>query len=80
MSEQSARAEQLAKIPETITRDAYLSLVEGLGFDVEDLISLNFHPRSVEAVVLARDENGDRYPADNHELATHVVSIKVVDA
>jgi hypothetical protein len=42
-------------------------------------VSLVFHSRSIEAVVLARDENGDRYPAGNYELATHTVSVKVVD-
>jgi len=79
MSHEQTRAEQLAGIPETITREAYLALVRGAGFEIDDLVSLRFNAHSIEAVVFALDSEGKPYPGDHDEAAVHQISIKVVD-
>lgn len=66
-------------IPETITRERYRALVEGAGFDVNELVSLRFEVNGIYAEVYATDENGRRFTADGKTVATHNVCIKVID-
>lgn len=74
-----SRADQLARIPESISRVDYLRLIESVGFDVHDLVSLEFHRDVITAVVAARDEQGYHYAsgATGDEFAVHRVSIPV---
>lgn len=68
----------LPGVPESITRKAYLALIESLGLETKDLRSLEFKHNAIYAEVIARDEHGDRY-AVGDEIATHRVCVKVVD-
>lgn len=67
-------------VPTKIPRADYLALIESLGLDLNDLTKLVFHLNSVEACVLARDEQGHHYVVpDTNEAAMHVISIPVED-
>lgn len=45
-------------VPESITREQYVSLVSAVGFDVKDLKSLEFRQDGIYAEVYFRDEEG----------------------
>lgn len=68
-------------MPGTIRRADYVRLIESLGFDLADLVSLHFGARSIEAVLDARDEQGRTYidSARPDEIARHHIQIAVVD-
>lgn len=65
-------------IPERISPADYRRLIESLGLDVEHLVSLTFHPRSIEAEVVALNAAGEPY-AEGDDIATHQISIPVED-
>lgn len=66
-------------IPESISREDYVRLVESIGLSVTDLRSLEFGHDSIEAEVFARDPETGRHYAEGNEIATHHIRIKVVD-
>ena len=66
----------LPGIPESIMRDDYLRLIEGVGFKVDDLVSLEFKTEGIYAEVYASDAKG-RYIVDGDEPATHRVFIRI---
>lgn len=67
-------------VPEKISRTDYLRMVESVGFELNDLVSLIFHVDSIEAVVLARAADGRCYAQpDTGDTATHHISIRVED-
>jgi len=47
-------------VPESITRDAYIKLIEASGLDPVDIKELMFCADGIYATVFARDENGAR--------------------
>lgn len=67
-------------VPESLTREQYLSLIEPLGFDVKTLRSLEFRMDGVYAEVMERDASGhlvlDR---DRDEVVVNRVFIPVGD-
>ena len=68
-------------IPERIARADYQRLIESVGFELDDLISLTFHANSIEATIAARDAEGHIYAEGgaSNELAVHNISIPVED-
>jgi hypothetical protein len=75
----------IAGVPEKISRADFFRVIESLGIDYSDLISLVFHPNSIEAVLIARGANGAAYLAmdpDNDQtrvMARHHIHIPVED-
>lgn len=65
-------------VPATITRADYTRLIEASGFTARDIVSLEFSPDGIHAVVFAKDSDGKRI-IDGETLATHEVFVKVVD-
>lgn len=71
---------QITGIPEDISRKAYLQLVESLGLDYDQLISLEFGRDSIKAEMFALNPDGERFAhqtADGLRAATHTISIPV---
>ena len=67
-------------VPERISREAYVALIESLGLAVKDLRSLEFRMDGVYAEVYATGDDGRRIVAPNaNELVRHRVYIPVVD-
>lgn len=66
----------IAGIPEKIARADYVRLVESVGLDVADLVSLTFGHASIVAEVMARNDEGKRY-LERDEPAVHRISIPV---
>lgn len=50
-------------VPESVTREQYLSFFHAAGITPEDTQSLRFLPAGIEAVVFARDAEGRRFLA-----------------
>jgi hypothetical protein len=69
-------------VPETISRRAACALIESLGLDVLDLISLQFHGQGIEIEMYACLEKqpgkpGTRY-FNGEDIAKHKISIPIV--
>lgn len=73
----TTRAEQLATIPESISREQYLDMLRSLGLDPEMLTGLVFQPNGVLVSVLARhpDARPSRLIDGTH--AVHTIWIPV---
>lgn len=70
----------LPGVPKSITRTQYADLVKSLGLEINDLISLEFKVHGIYAEVYAgRGLDGGRYAVDDKTVATHRISIEVVD-
>lgn len=54
----------ITSVPDYLTREQYLSLIRGVGFDVDDVIELRFAADGVHALVRAR-MNEHREPDPN---------------
>lgn len=67
-------------IPKSITREQFTALVEGAGFKVKDLVSLEFKYNGIFAEVRAYNEQGHAYTVDGETVATHRVCIPVVES
>lgn len=75
---------QISGVPESLTREEYLSLFRAVGIDPARALSLRFLADGVEAVVFAVDEQGKKILAnDNEDLdagsgwAKHTIHIPV---
>lgn len=70
-------------VPERISRDDYLQLLATVGLDAKDLMSVTFGPKSIDAVVVVRDEDGnkiiDRHLCEPATFLTSTISIPVTD-
>ena len=69
----------IAAVPESITRQQYIELIESLGFNPNDLRHMTFTLGGIFADVLSRDENGKLMEGGPNEIATHRVHIPIVD-
>lgn len=67
-------------IPDSIPRTAVIELVQSLGIDPVNAISVKLNLRSIDAEIYAVDERGHRYAVDDDTIATHTISIPIVDA
>ena len=75
---------QIPGVPESLSREQYLSLFHGVGIDPARTLSLRFLADGVEAVVFAVDEQGKKILANDHEdlvagsgWAKHTIHIPV---
>ncbi|TDB88357.1 hypothetical protein E1264_11790 [Actinomadura sp. KC216] len=76
----------LPGVPASVPRSKVAALAESLGFNVRDLLSLEFHNEAVHAEVFAhhpgKDRGADgrawRYAVGEH-AATHRVCIRITD-
>lgn len=67
-------------IPETITREEYVSLIEGVGLDPNNISSLEFHHDGVYVNVFERDRKGNkRIDQATQTAMINGYMIKVVD-
>jgi len=67
-------------VPESLTREQYVSLIESVGFDVKDLRSLEFRMDGIYAEVMDRDESGRLHLDEaRDEVVTNRVFIPVRD-
>ncbi|WP_433225611.1 hypothetical protein [Actinomadura formosensis] len=79
-------AQILPGIPASVPRAKVAELAQSLGFQVRDLVSLEFHPEAIYAEVFAHhpgkergaDGRAWRY-AVGDEAATHRVCIRIAD-
>ena len=69
----------IAAVPESITRQQYIDLIESLGFNPHDLKRLTFDRDGICAEVMARDDNGKILIGGPNEIATHKIFIPIVD-
>ena len=65
-------------VPEKISRADYNRIIESLGFELDDLRELVFGPKSITAIVLARNTNGQVY-IEGDEVVEHHIAIPVED-
>ena len=65
-------------VPETITREQYLSLIRSVGFEPADIMELRFTTEGIVATVVVRNEAGTLV-VDGNEFATHEVFVQVSD-
>lgn len=78
----------IAGVPETITSDQYVALIESIGLSANNLFSLRFATDGIYAEVFARNANGARIidhsagENDGGSVSTvkHTVFIRVEDA
>lgn len=67
-------------IPTSIPRSVYLSMIEHLGLESQDLRELTWGWDKITAVVMARNERGEHYvESSTNEVAVHEISIPIVD-
>jgi hypothetical protein len=71
----------IAAVPESITRQQYVALIEALGLNAYHLLALQFGVNSIYATVFARDADDQPYedPLERNALAKHRISIPIVD-
>jgi hypothetical protein len=69
----------IAAVPESITRQQYIELIESLGFNPNDLRHMAFGLGGIFAEVVSRDENGKLMHGAPNEIATHTIHIPIVD-
>ena len=67
---------KLEGVPESFTREQYISLFQAVGLDPAQVLELNFRPDGVHAVVIAVDEQGQRI-VTRDGYAKHTVFIPV---
>lgn len=65
-------------VPESISREAYVSLIRSLGLDPYQVVSIECHPEGVYTIVFAQDSHGNRQ-REGEEFAKHEIWIPVVD-
>lgn len=70
---------EIPGIPESITRKAYMEMIESWGFKLEDLKALRLAYDGVHAVVYARGPDGKGRVVQGDEYAMHDVFVPVVD-
>lgn len=70
----------IESVPESISRADYIAMFQRVGIDPNYTASLTFHPKSIEAVVFERADDGARL-LDPHGdgYIKHIVSIPVRD-
>lgn len=68
----------ISGIPESFTREQYISFFEAVGVTPSDVSSLSFLAQGVEAVVFERDAEGARVLTGD-AFAKHTIFIPVVD-
>jgi len=69
-------------VPESLTREQYVGLIESVGVDPDTLIEMNFKPDGIYATVAAEDGAGYAVPddsADEFSIMTHKVYVPVTD-
>lgn len=52
-------------VPESLTREQYLSFFTAAGIDPSNTVSLRFLPKGIEAIVWERDSEGRRFLAND---------------
>jgi hypothetical protein len=75
-------SKRIAALPATIRRQAYIDMWAALGIDATQVKEAWCGPNDMVIPVFAVNEDGKHYQAENlndeHEVATHVVSIQVL--
>lgn len=68
-------------IPESVTRQQVVALLETLGLDPSVVTRDGIHIgwEAVTCTVFALDENGRRYADTNGEMVCHEVAVRVID-
>jgi hypothetical protein len=66
---------QIESVPESITREQYLSWFANCGFDPSNVASLKFTSKGVYAKVFERDEHGKRVEAGGPDFGAVVHSV-----
>jgi hypothetical protein len=74
--EEAAMPKTIPAVPESITREQWVSLFESLGFNPADTRELRLAPDGAHAVVLARDAEGDPV-VEGESFATHDIYVPV---
>jgi hypothetical protein len=70
---------QINGIPDSITRTKYVALIEELGIDSRQLVSLKFGRDVIQAEVIATDANGNHMLDINGDsMGTHAIVIQVL--
>lgn len=59
-------SKEIEGVPESVTREQYLSFFRSVGFEPENIKSLRFMPNSIEAVVFERID-GLRFLVEDQE-------------
>lgn len=73
-------AKTITGVPESITRDQYLSLINSVGFDANEIRELTFATDGIHAEVFERDTNGHpRIDDDGMSVVINSVFIPVED-
>ena len=63
-------------VPESITRDAYISLFEAVGIAPNRTLELSFRANGIYATVFVLDDNGAKM-IDGDSIAKHSIYIPV---
>ena len=68
-------------VPESITRDQFISMIRSLGLDPYRLTDLKFGYHAIVATVKAVNPEGNEYldPFERNALAKHTITIPIVD-
>ncbi|MGK3957895.1 hypothetical protein ACLKOZ_17085 [Arthrobacter sp. R4] len=70
-------AKTIAGVPESITREAYLAMFDGLGIDIHQTKEIRFAADGIYASVFERDEHGNfRVDGDSLVLSTIFIPVK----
>jgi len=69
----------IPSVPESFTREQYMSFFRAVGIRPEDTVSLRFDASGVHATVFAKDDEG-RNIVNVDEYAKHTIFIPVDDA
>ena len=66
-------------VPESITREQYLSLLTAVGFDPNELRLLEFRTDGIYAEVYDLNENGNRHSDNAGDIVINRIFIPVKD-
>lgn len=68
---------EIPSVPESISREQYVSLIRLSGFEPDDLVELRFTTEGIYATVFARDDAGFLLDDGDDGFARHVVFIPI---
>ena len=71
------RREEIDRLPDSISFDAALAILRGLGLEPNDVVSVHMEAREIVVEVYATTETGRRFEAADGRAARYSISFKV---
>ena len=74
------KREEIDKLPDSISFSSAQAILQSLGLEPRDVVSLHMEGREIRVEVIATNEKGRAYAGANGSFARHSISFKVEEA